>query len=244
MFRKIRQSFADNPLVYAVLAVVILIVFAALVLLLNGNTTPKPKEGTDLPTYNSGAFMVYNKAPYLPLKSASSNSLLRDDLSYFARSTYPKVYGSQSQTAVVFNIAPSPILNGNTITFSGSFDKIDASFSVKVEQLNNEMIKTSIINTKTKYNSDSSLPSNSKKNQFIGGLPHVTTNYDMSYSTDQEKIIIYLASNSETFQKEALDYIKEAIGDDFIDDSYITIFYPDIAPDSPRIDYKQKPINP
>lgn len=236
MIEKFWQLILQRPKQSIGIAVAFVVLFIVLV-----GSGRGPDIVGDQASPTSGAFMVYKDAPYLPFGSTVSNNMLRDDLAYYARSTYPDEYNPNRQPSVVFNLADTPKKSEKSLEFSGGYEKVKAKFDVKVELLSNGRIKTSIVDTKTNRNINSELPSNSKQNQFIASLPITTGSYRLSFSGsgDKDKITIRLNDQSEQSRVEALSSIEAAMGDDFMTDENITAFYLLINEVSGRGEYVQ-----
>ncbi len=169
---------------------------------------------------NSGAFMSYKDYPFLPLASGAANDLLRQDLAFFARNTIPK-YGPNDDPSVNFKLSKDIKTNGASVSFSGVFERSKDNISVEVTQLNNNRIKTSITNTKSRSNIDDKLPSNSKRNQFIAKLPISNSEYIIDYDDDVDGFLITLYAESSL--DKASSTITDALGIDSIKNENVKI---------------------
>lgn len=186
----------------------------------NGRTS-----GVEYVSPTSGAYLVYEDAAYLPLKTIDANNMLRADVAYFARKLFDS-YNPSKQPAVKFNVAKKPSSTNGVLMFRGRFEKARSGITIRVSELANNRIKTSIKIDKTGENADSELPSNSKRNVFIRSLPLINNDYRIYYALDTEKITVRLYGEYSDDKKQAsLAKIRDALGTDFVTDNNLDIYY-------------------
>ena len=200
------------------------------------------KEDIDIPPEGDGIILDYSSSAVLindeelldSLDSLQSYDFLRKDIFAFGKSQY-EPYKTGSKKTIGFAIEKKSIAkNGSNVSFEGKFGSSPNKINITVKLLRSFRLKVSIIDTKTGSNIDSELPSNTKLNQFIGSLPYETANYSIVYSDTKYKVVVRLNSFSSALQNEALEYIRSAVDNDFINDNNINIFYTTIDPISGR----------
>lgn len=203
------------------------IVFAVIYLFTrNGGSQTSPEYISP----DSPAFLLYKKQSFSPLSSQEANNQLAADIAFFARHNYP-VYDPNQQPAVVFNETKSPDKSGDEFQLLGRYEKIKNDIKISVKELSNNRIKTSITDSKTGVNIDSQLPSNSKENVYISTLPVFTADYRIYYSQDTEKITILLYDGySDGKKSSAVGVIAGALGDSYINDEHLDLYYSVPAP--------------
>ena len=230
---KLVESFKENKtlLVLPGFLLFILIVIA-IVSSSNNNSSGAEKVSPD-----SSAFLIYKNNNYSATNINASDSLLQDDIAFFARKNF-NAYDPKKQPSVTFNIAGRPKQNGDTTSFTGSYQKVKNRIQVTVTKLKNRRIKSSIKDTKTGANIDSLLPSNNKTNLFILSLPITTPTYSIFYSLETNKVTINLNSYSPSDKQVALTRIAAAVGADYITSGNINVYYASSPPGiTEHVDY-------
>jgi hypothetical protein len=202
---------------------VILFVVLLLILSLRGSSKNYKTAG-DTVSASTIASLKYNNALYFATNVNASDSLLGEDITFFARKNY-QVYNPDKPIAVIFNIASKPSTNGKTISFSGSYEKVKNKIEVTVTILRNNRIKTSIKDAKTGTEIDSLLPSNNKTNLYIQSLPITYTNYRIYYSLVTNKVTINLNRYSPDLKQQALTQLIEATSSNFVNDQNVNVYH-------------------
>lgn len=190
----------------------VIIATALIVLLLTNQSNKNSEAGGEYVAQDSLAFMVYKNEAFFPNHSYAPDNSLRADLAYFARKTIND-YKSGKVKSVVFNLKDKESINDTTTSFEGVYEKSKDAISISYNSLNNGKIHTSIINKKTKISFDNELPSNTKRNQFIGTLPIQNADYSIAYLKDTEGYFITITSISiNTTLNTALAQLRNGLG--------------------------------
>ncbi|MBA3758708.1 hypothetical protein H0X10_03700 [Candidatus Saccharibacteria bacterium] len=121
-------------------------------------------------------------------------TFIRADVAAFARLSFDP-YKSGEIVAVIFNVKNTASIDSDKITFGGKYSESKDDIEVTITKLPNNRLKTSITNKKTGLTIDSQLPSNSKRNQFIGMLPLKQTGYSVSYLATKDAFYVTLAGS-------------------------------------------------
>ncbi|MDB5183196.1 MAG: hypothetical protein JWO47_980 [Candidatus Saccharibacteria bacterium] len=173
------------------------LILGIVILLIAGLRSHKPADianGDEYVSPTSGAFLIYKNDTYSPF-GTRADSLLRDDIAFFARKNF-NAYNPAKHPTVEFDVGGKPSKKGNTLTLSGTFAKSSDKIVVTATLLKNNHIKTAILNESTGANLDTLLPSNSIRNQYIGTLPANHDTYVIDYVSSDDSFIITLNDTS------------------------------------------------
>ena len=216
------NSGGSNKRLFIIVGIIIALIILAIIGARQRSGEPSGEEYVS-PT--SAAFLVYEDTAYLPLKSVDANNMLRADVAFFARKMF-EAYNPAKQPAVRFDVTKKPVSTEKGITFKGKYEKARSGITIQVTELPNNRIRTSIKMDKTGENTDATLPSNSKKNVYISKLPIFNSDYRIYYALDTEKITVRLYGDfTEAKKQSALTEIRTALGDDFITNDNLDIYY-------------------
>lgn len=146
------------------------------------------------------------------------------DLYVFAKPAYAK-YATDPNPIIGFD-ASSVQVNGPNISFKGRYGASKNKVEVVVDLLKNKRFKISITDTKTGLNIDDRLPSNSKRNAFIGTLPINYPEYTIDYSYINDKFTITLYDEGPATKESALKTISDQVTDSVLSESEYNIIVP------------------
>lgn len=169
-----------------------------------------PEEGSSL-DYSNQARIIDNKDLVQKLGGVDQYDFLTKDLFVFGKKTFGK-YVQEPSRVVGFAISGEPKEKDGTVSFGGRYGAGKDEIQVSVKLLNFRRIKTSITNNKTGVNIDNQLPSNSKDNQFIGGLPFSNELYKVEYNPSVNSFTITALSRDPTVRTQATEYILSGSG--------------------------------
>lgn len=233
-----------SKIVLSLLIVLLLSLVSVLMVVYFGkeNIDMAPKEeGSIQLDYSKSVNLVDGEEVLNKLGNYIAYDKLREDLHYFAKDHY-EVYKTNANKVVGFKVNSKSVKqNDNKLEFKGNYGSVTQDINVSIEILNNNNIKVSITDSKDKYNIDDKLPSNSKVEQFIGSLPYISTEFSVSYSKKEYKIIVKLTSI--IYKDSAIKYLKSKLDENDINDSKVNILYPYEAVGSSRVEYRQVLIN-
>lgn len=230
MISQILQSISSlnkkNKIIFVLFLIILFFIVPLFFTILSSqeNIDEAPKEeGSTQLDYSIAVNLVNGRDLMFKLGGFVPLDKLREDLHFFAKEHYPE-YKNFPDKVVGFKVDTKKITqDGSEIKFTGKYGSVSNLISVSVTKLKNNQIKTSITDTKDNHNIDAKLPSNNKKDQLIGELPYITSEFSLSYSTKDEKIIIKL--NSLTFKEKAIDYVTQKLGKELINNTNVEIFY-------------------
>jgi len=193
--------------------VIILVVGLALILVGYYSRTDRGLSSSVEYTPADGPAILRDSASlYKLINNDKQYAALSNDLAVFGRKTIEK-YKSGKVKDVNFRVTNTATKNGAETTFEGKYDESKDTMSVSVKKLNNSKIQTKIKNKKTNGSIDNQLPSNSKRNQFIGSLPLKKNNYSISYLEASDGFFITInEGNTETTKSEALAVLRSSLG--------------------------------
>jgi hypothetical protein len=146
------------------------------------------------------------------------------DLHVFGRSAY-EIYKNNASKPIGFKITSDVAKKDSIVTFEGHYGSSKNKVSVRVTMLGNDRISISITDTATKLNVDSELPSNSKINQFIGGLPMSGEGYNITYVSD-DTVNIGLYFRDPSLRDRAHQDIVNKLGEEETKKLNISITFP------------------
>jgi hypothetical protein len=137
---------------------------------------------------------------------------LREDLGVFGRKNI-KNYKSNKVVDVIFGVKNKATKKDNKISFEGKYEESKNTIAIVLTKLDNDRAYVSITDKKTKISIDSELPSNSKRNQFIGSLPLKKDTYSISYLKATDEFFIAINSGDlATVETAALTELKSQLG--------------------------------
>ena len=171
-----------------------------------------PFEGTS-DEFTSQVVMFDNPASrdlFQKVESAARFGAIRSDLFFFAQKNYPQY--QEKNKIIGFKITSQIIKNGDTVTFSGRYGALNNKIFLSVTLLPNTRIKTSIKDEKKNIQTDSQLPSNSRRNQVISELPVSTKDYDIDYDKTTDSFIINIFQGGPEKLNLALAYLADKLG--------------------------------
>lgn len=162
-------------------------------------------EGT-VTDFSTHASIVDGQELLQQMGSLDAFEALERDLHVFGRAAY-EAYKTDPSRVVGFKIASKITKKDTVITFEGKFGSSDNRVAVKITILKNNRITVSVLDTQTNLNIDSSLASNSKRNQFIGRLPATNNSYEIDYlkASDSFLITLYDGTNRQAAEKALAD---------------------------------------
>lgn len=172
-----------------------------------------PPEGTST-NPDTQAVMTNGEEVIKAVGGVDEYDFLKYDLFFFAKTAYAAYQGTDETVGFVIK---SDVKNvDGTVRFDGQFGSVENKISVAVRVLRNDRISVSITDTETKLKIDEFLPSNTKRNQFIGSLPLSTEAYSIDYEEDTDGFIISLYSETLAATNAAYDEaeqkLKEGLG--------------------------------
>jgi hypothetical protein len=148
------------------------------------------------------------------------------DLDYFARHTVA-VYKNSPNLAITFKVTKAS-RGGQNIYYEGFFTEAShEKISGHAVGANYDRIHDSITNTKNNANIDSSLPSNTRDNAFIGSLPYTNGAFSISYNPTVEAFKVTVLTADPTAEQKATDYILSNSGLSTTTAKIVTIPYLD-----------------
>jgi hypothetical protein len=213
---------------------IILVCFLLLLFALGTAFRPKqnidriPEEGSSR-DYKIEANIENGKDLLYALGGLNRYGSLAADLKFYANNSY-KQYADVKKV-VGFEVKNALKNDGDTITFEGNFGSVGNKITVQVTLLNNQRLKTSITDQKTKKSIDDKLPSNSKRNKYIATLPIQTQDFDISYDQTTEQFVATVYERSISAQNKAASTLKTALGDEQFKNEAIQYILP-----APNID--------
>jgi hypothetical protein len=150
-----------------------------------------PPESSEI-DYSNQAKIVDGEELFDLIGGPDAYDYFSKDLQLFAKTAYPE-YKDEPTKIIGFKINSVLKKEGDTIIFDGRFGSVENRIDARIQLLKNNRIKTSLTDVKTKLNIDSELPSNNKRDQFIGGLPLITGAFEIEYlgSSDSFLLTIY-----------------------------------------------------
>jgi hypothetical protein len=200
-------------------------IFVVFVIFLITQARKGSGDGGEYVAPDSPAFMAYKDKAYLPTGNPTMDNMLRADMAFFARKSFP-VYDPTKQPSVLFDVTETPSFKEATYHFSGKYQKVGDAIDITFTVLKNDRIKVSITDKKTAVNIDSQLLSNSKINTFIGTLPVFTKDYRVAYALDTEKITVTIYGDySDAKKVTALKAVSDALGSDYVTDEHLDLYY-------------------
>ena len=187
----------------------ILVLGLAIIATSGGENIDLPEEGSDI-VYSAQARVVGDESLLQKLGGVGRREQLSRDLFVFARTGYSE-YKYSPKKVVGFRVTSDIKEEGDKLSFDGRFGSVSHKIHVELTRLRNDRFQTSIIDTKNKLQINSELPSNTKRNQFIGKLPIETTDYTIDYLSESDSFIVNVFNRSSNFAK-AEEVMKEALG--------------------------------
>lgn len=153
------------------------------------NTIDDVPEGTST-NPDSQAVITDGEDLVQALGGVDAYDFLQYDLFFFAKTAYASY---QDQESTVGFAVKSDIKNEDgAVIFYGTFGSVDNKITIVVKPLRNDRINVSITDTKTNLNIDTFLPSNNRRDQFIGTLPLTSDTYTIDYDSRSDGFIISL----------------------------------------------------
>jgi len=163
------------------LVIILLAVFVVVglfLIFLPRNTIDAPPEESTSENYLDSARIVNPGDLAEKMEGLLAYDNLRQDMRVFAKKQYGKYKDKQ---LVGFEIKGDIKKAGKKISFEGRYGASKNLVSVTATLLNYQRVSASITDQVTKANIDKELPSNSKREQFIGTLPLATPAYSIDY---------------------------------------------------------------
>ena len=211
---------------YTILALLVgsLLLFSIFSSNSNGSIDSYPIEGSDQ-DYSKRARLVNSEDLFKQLGGDKRYDSLSEDLYVFATSAYAK-YKTDKPEVIGFVLSGKSIKKDDTITFEGTYGAVKNKVKVGVSIKKNDRITTSIVDTKTKFTIDTSLPSNRKINKYISELPKSEETYIAEYVRSTDKISIFINERRPELLEKALADIESYIDDGSYESDRIEILFP------------------
>lgn len=207
-----------------ILVLVILLGVAAFVIGLKTSSENGVGTGKEYSSPTGPAVMNNSQDLYNLLADDAQFTHFRDDLAYFGRVTVGS-YRDGDVLDVVFKLTKVEPRDG-VVFFEGEFSEESGKISGQITALNYGKIQTKIINNATGTEIDSMLPSNSKRNLFIGSLPLDKDDYSINYSPSSDSFLVTLYETDSTLNDAAEKDIMSGLGVDNIDGVEIEYILP------------------
>lgn len=162
-------------------------------------------EGTDT-DFSTHASIVDGEELLQNIGSLDGFEALSRDLFVFGRAAY-EAYKADTSGVIGFRVTSDVNKDGNALEFEGRYGSSGNKIAVRVKVLRNNRLTVSITDTKTSLNIDGSLPSNGKRNQFIGTMPLFTDNYSIEYIelSDSFLLALYEGTSRQAAEKALAD---------------------------------------
>ena len=178
---------------------------------------------TEYAPSDAPAIMNDSEDLYRLIDNDGQFTALREDLGVFGRKNV-KNYKSNKVTDVIFSIKNKATSKDNKISVEGKYKESKDTIAITLTKLNNDRAYVSITDKKTKISIDSELPSNSKRNQFIGSLPLKKDNYSISYLKATDEFFVAINSGDlATVEATALIELKSRLGISSLQTENVTI---------------------
>lgn len=171
-----------------------------------------PEEGSAV-DYSKLARIINGEELVQKIGGLTQYEQLAQDLRFFALKRYPTY---QEKEVIGFEITSPVEVQDNTLSFEGRYGSGDSDVKVDVTKLNNERIKSSILDS-SGINLDSELPSASAYNQFLASLPVARENFTYSYLQGDitKDVLVTMQMFDRSLIDQALDEISTLSGDEF-----------------------------
>ena len=179
-----------------------------------------PIEGEDV-DYSSQVNLVADENLVSALGGVAEQDRLSSDLYVFAKTAYSK-YSDFGQNVIGFKTSKIVSEDGE-VMIEGRFGATKNKILVVVKPLNHSMINSSITDSETELNIDSMLPSNTKRNQFIGTLPIEKPNYVIEYVEETDDFTVNIFNGAQSSEEVNL-VLKEGLGTDNLESEDITTY--------------------
>jgi hypothetical protein len=204
------------------------IIAATIVLFIIGtirNSDNRVGTGVEYTPSDGPAIMNESEDLYRLINNDSQFNYLKEDLAYFGRATIDD-YTSGKEPGVIFVVDKNARKNGEQITFEGKFEKSKDTIVVTITKLHNGRIKSSVVNKKTNKNLDAELPSNSKRNQYVGSLPLAKDGFTVGFLEKSDEFFITLDGVSvSTEQSAAISELTTVLGIQDLSNENVTFVY-------------------
>lgn len=201
---------SKNKLI-VVIALIIIFMSVGFLIFSRSNSSEVSIEGQNIDPSQQAA-ISNGEALAQTLGSLEKFERLSEDLYVFAKAAYPV----NSLPFVGFVAGDEINNNEGVISFRGVYEPIGKEVDISVRILKNDRISVSITDLASELNIDSFLPSNTKRNQFIGTLPASTDTYSVDYDPKDNGFIISIYAYDRTSLDAAYDnaenYIKTGLG--------------------------------
>jgi hypothetical protein len=213
----------------ALLIIIVLIVSCLVIFtLLSGGKSDSidtlPEEGS-LQNYSLRARIVDGEQLLSQLGGIRQLDAVSEDLRFFAVNAYT-AYKSETTPAIGFQVKKGSKKVDNEVSFKGSFGASKNLVEVKVTILNNDRVKTSIIDTETRLNINPKLPSNRKINSYIAELPKSEPTYLAEYVRSSDNISIFLNDRDPDLIDQVLSDLQKYMDDGSYDRKRIEVLFP------------------
>jgi len=168
-----------------------------------------PEESSEI-DYGSQARIIDGEELFDSLGGPEPYDSLSKDLFVFAKTAYPE-YKNNDTKVVGFKLTSEISITLEDISFKGKYGSSNNDIVVRVKLLKNKRIKTTITDKKTALNVDSSLPSNTSRNQFIGTLPILNDNFSIEYNEADDKFLLSLFSEDSSILDSSIEEASKII---------------------------------
>jgi hypothetical protein len=199
---------------------ILLVVYVASTNKPNIDTLPEDGSSAD---YSVQARIIEGDELYKKLDGGLRYDQLSKDLLVFAKKQYPE-YASPDKV-VGFDPDDTISSDGDIVKINGKFGSSNNTIYIEITKLKNFRIRTSITDQKTRANIDPELPSNSKRNQLIAGLPLSTEFYTVDYKPDQDSFLLTIYSRDRTIVDASVAELATKLGATDLSKERVSIIY-------------------
>lgn len=211
--------------VLVVSAIVYVLVFVFISLRSPGNSVDDiPEEGTSQ-DYSTHARIVDGEDLFEIIDGDKRYDSLSRDLFVFGERAY-SAYQSDETKVIGFQVIKVGELLDQKLTIEGKYGSSKNTIVINVVILKNDRISTSITDTKTKFNIDSKLPSNTKLNQFIASLPRDYDGFVAEYARNIDKVVLFLNERDPESDSSAYTEMEKVINDGSYDRDRFQLIFP------------------
>lgn len=215
-----------DPFLKRILALILVIVLGITVLIVGllSNSEKDLGSGQEYSSPTGPAIMNDSEELYRILDDDAQFTNLREDLAYFGRTTIGS-YREGKVLDVVFKVSKVES-RGDDVFFEGAFSEEKSKISGQITPLNYGKIMTSITNTTTGTEIDSTLPSNSARSLFIGSLPLDKDDYSINYSLSSDSFLVTLYETDSSLSDAAEKDIMTGLGVDNMNNTKVEYILP------------------
>lgn len=231
--KPINENGMSRGVVIGLIAGGALLLFLAGTMIRN-NESKNLGKGLEYSETTGSALFKGGEDLYTIIGSDKVFTALKNDIAVFGRNTIDEYFTGSLKDIVFIVDKKSVKKNDQTISFSGAFKAQNRQTSVTIELKKNNKFYLSITGP-DEENIDSTLPSNSRRNQFIGSLPIEKSGFIIDHVSSLDSFTLTITSGLDSDASLAVEELKSGLGVETLIGEPYSIITPPGTGDNPGI---------